>query len=304
MDERTKKIGLFIGITFSMSWTIALLFFTLVDEWYRPADVFLALAYMFVPMVASVIVQKLLYKEPLKEPLGISLKLNRWFLAAWLIPLLIVFSTIGVSPLIPGVEFSPEMEGFFELFEGIIPPEVLQQMKEQITSSPIHPFWIVLIMGLVAGITVNAVAGFGEELGWRGFLQKELDNMGFWSSSLVIGLIWGIWHAPIILHSHNYPQHPVIGVFMMVVFCVLLAPIFSYVRIKAKSVIAASILHGSLNSTGGLAIMVIKGGNDLTVGVTGIAGFIALLILNVCIFLFDRSISGKSVGMLMETDKK
>ncbi|MCD6473172.1 hypothetical protein J7K55_08745 [Candidatus Aerophobetes bacterium] len=53
---------------------------------------------------------------------------------------------------------------------------------------------------------------------------------------------------------------------MMVVFCLLLAPIFSYVRLKAKSVIAAAIIHGSLNATSGIAIMVIKEGNDLLVG--------------------------------------
>ena len=40
---------------------------------------------------------------------------------------------------------------------------------------------------LIAGVTVNAVAGFGEELGWRGFLQKELAFLGFWRSSLLIG---------------------------------------------------------------------------------------------------------------------
>ena len=75
---------------------------------------------------------------------------------------------------------------------------------------------------------------------------------------------------------------------MMTIFTLLLAPIFSYVRLKAKSVIAAAIIHGSLNGTFGLAIMVVKGGNDLTVGVTGLAGFIVLAVANVGIFVYDR----------------
>ena len=69
----------------------------------------------------------------------------------------------------------------------------------------------------------------------------------------------------------------------------LLAPIFGYVRIKAKSVIAVSIIHGSFNANAGFSILLLKGGDDLIVGVTGMASFIVLLIINY-IFLFDHSL--------------
>jgi membrane protease YdiL (CAAX protease family) len=154
---------------------------------------------------------------------------------------------------------------------------------------PIHPFWLGLVQGLIAGISVNALAGFGEELGWRGLLQRELGFIGFWKSSILIGAIWGIWHAPLILKGHNYPQHPVIGVFLMTGWCMLLAPIFSYIRLKAKSVIAAAIIHGSLNATYGLAIVFVRG-SDLLVGVSGFAGFIVLAAVNVCIFIYEQFI--------------
>ena len=75
---------------------------------------------------------------------------------------------------------------------------------------------------------------------------------------------------------------------MMILFSMLLSPIFSYVRLKAKSVIAAAIIHGSLNATVGLPLMVIKGGNDLTVGVTGFAGFIVLALTNLGLFIYDH----------------
>lgn len=192
------------------------------------------------------------------------------------------------------------MTGFFERFEGIIPQEELQQIKEQMNAFPIHIFWIALISSLFAGITINAVTGFGEELGWRGFLLRELGHMGFWRSSAIIGFIWGLWHAPIILQRHNYPQHPVEGVFMMIISCLLLSPIFSYIRLRSKSVIAAAIIHGSLNATAGLAIIVVKGGNDLIIGVTGIAGFFILLMVNLFIFLFDHSIREMPSNAIIE----
>jgi membrane protease YdiL (CAAX protease family) len=178
------------------------------------------------------------------------------------------------------------MAGMFERFKDMLTPEQLEQMKSQINTLPVHPFWLTLVQGLIAGLTINAVAAFGEELGWRGLLQRELGPLGFWPSSLLIGLIWGIWHAPLILQGHNYPQHPQLGVALMTIWCMLLAPIFSYIRLKACSVIAAAILHGTLNATYGLSIMLIQGGNDLTVGLTGLAGFIVLAMVDVALLIY------------------
>jgi membrane protease YdiL (CAAX protease family) len=288
MEKNIKKSILFIGLTFSLSWLIAILFFILGGKWNTPISMVVGVVYMFVPMTIAIIVQKFIYREPLKEPLGISFKLNRWFLVAWLLPPIVAFATLGVSLLFPGIEYSSEMAGMFERFRQLLTPEQFKKMEEQAATLPIHPFWIVLLQGLVAGITINAVVSFGEELGWRGLLQKELGFLGFWKSSVVIGVIWGVWHAPIILQGHNYPQHPIAGVFMMMVFCVLLAPIFSYVRLKAKSVIAAAVIHGSLNGTIGLAIIVVKGGNDLIIGGTGLAGFIVLAVVNLGIFVYNK----------------
>jgi membrane protease YdiL (CAAX protease family) len=244
---------------------------------------------MVVPMTVAIIVQKLIFKEPLKEPLGISWRINRWWLVAWFLPLVIAFATLGVSLLLPGVGYSPDMAGIAERFKSMLPPEQFEKIQKQMVDFPIRPFWLGLVQGLIAGISVNALAGFGEELGWRGLLQRELGFIGFWKSSILIGAIWGIWHAPLILKGHNYPQHPVIGVFLMTGWCMLLAPIFSYVRLKAKSVIAAAIIHGSLNATYGLAIVFVRG-SDLLVGVSGLAGFIVLAVVNICIFIYEQFI--------------
>ena len=129
---------------------------------------------MFVPMIVAILLQKGVYREPVKEPLGISFRLNRWFLVAWLLPPVIALATFGVSLLVPGVEYSPQMQGMLERFASLLPPEQMQQLKEHMATTPLGTIGLALLGGLIAGITVNAVAGFGEELGWRGFLQKEL----------------------------------------------------------------------------------------------------------------------------------
>jgi membrane protease YdiL (CAAX protease family) len=221
----------------------------------------------------------------------ISFKINKWFFVAWLFMPIIMFSTIGINLFFPDVTYNPEMTGLLNRLNDILTPEQIEQTKKSIEALPVSLIWITLLQGLIAGVTVNALAAFGEELGWRGFLLKAFKEMKFYKASIIIGFIWGIWHAPIILMGHNYPQHPQIGVFMMVILTILLTPFLLYVTIKSKSVIAAAIMHGTMNAVAGISIMAISGGTDLTSGITGLAGFITLAIFLIVLFIFDRYIS-------------
>jgi uncharacterized protein len=250
---------------------------------------------MFIPMINVILVEKVIHKEKLKPNLFISFKINKWFFIAWLITPIMSFGTLGISLLLPDVTYSPEMEGMFKRFESMFTPEKMEQMKNSMQTLPMHPIWLSVIQGLIAGATINAIAGFGEELGWRGFLLKSFKEMNFLKASIIIGFIWGIWHSPLILMGHNYPQHPEIGVLMMTIWCILLTPLFLYFTVKAKSVIAAAIMHGTLNATAGIAIMVIDGGNDLTVGMTGIAGFISLIVVLILLFIYDNNLSKEKI---------
>ncbi len=298
MRLNARKILLFLGITFALDWLLAGLFAAFgggLDN-IAAARVFLLVGvlYMFMPMVSAILVQRI-YREPIKGPLGISFKLNKWWLVAWLLPPTIALLTFVVSLAFPDVHFSPDMSGILERFRALVPPDQLAEMQEMVSQAlPAHVI-LLLVQALIAGATINAVAGFGEELGWRGFLLRELAPLGFWRSSIAIGLIWGIWHAPIILMGHNYPQHPRLGVLMMTVWTLLLSPVFSYIRLQAQSVIAAAILHGTLNATYGLAIVYVAGGSDLVVGLTGVAGFILLAIANVGMYLYDTRVAARKV---------
>lgn len=202
--------------------------------------------------------------------------LNRWWFVAWLAPAFLALAITGVSLLLPHLTYDPEMTGLLERLRGMLPPAELEKAQRQLQSLPLHPFWLGIPQGLLAGLSINAIAAFGEELGWRGFLYRHLQPLGFWRSSLLTGAIWGLWHAPLTLQGHNYPQHPVLGIVWMVVFCVLLSPLLAWIREKSGSVLAAAILHGSINGLFMLPALVVKGGNELTSGATGIPGFLVL----------------------------
>lgn len=295
INKHIKKASLFIILVILISYTFVGAYLALGGTWVFPMSLIIGIIYMFIPMVIAITIQKLVYKQPWAKPLGVSFRFNVWFLVAWLLPVLFVFLTLGISLLFPSVKYSPEMTGLFDLLKDLFPPEQIKEMQTQIGAFPVHFFWISLVQGLIVGVTINAIVAFGEELGWRGFLLKELGFLGFWKSSAIIGLVWGIWHAPLILQGHNYPQHPVLGVLMMTISCLLLSPIFSYITLKAESVVAAAICHGTINALARLTIIVIEGGNDLIVGFTGVAGIITLCLVNLGIFLSDKFWTNKSL---------
>jgi membrane protease YdiL (CAAX protease family) len=296
-----KAVAVYLLIAFAGSWSIALAFRLLGGM--LTGDMMSAavgIPYMLVPMVAAFVAQRRVKHEPVAEPLGVNLKLNRWWLVAWLSPLFITLAVIAVSLLLPGVRFSTGMEGLFERFGSMIPPDQVAKIREGMSRLPVHPFWLLVGQGLFASLTVNAVAGFGEELGWRGFLYREFGGFGFWRSSWLVGAIWGVWHAPLVLQGLNYRAHPVAGIAMMTVYCLLLSPLLSYVRLKARSVVAVSIMHGSVNAFAGLALLMVTGGSELLVGVSGLSGFVVLGLLNVLLAFAVRGIHHQDTKSLLD----
>ena len=238
---------------------------------------------MLIPLLAVIFTQ-LIFKEPVLKGLGISFKFNRWWWIGWLLMPVIAMLTLGVTLLMPGANWTPD---------GEMAQQGLQSMPEGVG------IWgligITMLSGLFAGATLNAVFAFGEEIAWRGFLVKEFTGKKFLSAALWIGVIWGFWHAPLILNGHNYPEHPIAGVFMMVILCILLTTMLLYFRKKSGSVIVAAIMHGTINAVAGVSAMVVTPANDLLYGAAGVAGMLVLLVVNLCLYLYDKYIGKENV---------
>lgn len=238
---------------------------------------------MLLPMIAVIITQ-LLSKEPVLKGLDISFKINRWWFIGWLLMPVIAVMVLGVTLLMPGAVWSPDNE-------------IIQTALESLPAG--IGVWgmlaITLFSGLYAGVTINGIFAFGEEIAWRGYLLKLFKGKKFMTTALLTGTIWGLWHAPIILNGHNYPQHPVIGVLMMVVFCVLLTPMLMYFRQKSGSVIVPAIMHGTFNGVVGITLILVTPANDLLYGASGLAGFITLALIDAVIYIYDRFISKENI---------
>lgn len=143
-----------------------------------------------------------------------------------------------------------------------------------------------ILLAIMIAPFINVFFAIGEKLGLRGFLLPHLIPLGQWKVILVSGVIWGFWHAPAIMQGHNYPGYPILGMFMMIVFCVLLSTIISWLCLNTKSPWVAALAHGSVNAVAGLPILFFKPDFNMTFGGTlaaptawiGMALFIAWLV--------------------------
>lgn len=136
---------------------------------------------------------------------------------------------------------------------------------------------VLLFVSALLGSFFNVIATIGEEIGWRGWLLPHLMPLGAWPAMILSGLIWGIWHAPMILLGHNYPQAPILGVFLFLGFCVIWGILHGWVRLASGSVWPAALMHGAVNASAGfIGVLHLEGSvvDPVWVGLTGISGWI------------------------------
>ncbi|MDH5182938.1 MAG: CPBP family intramembrane metalloprotease [Gammaproteobacteria bacterium] len=211
---------------------------------------------------------------------GVRFNPNLHWLGAWLYPLAITLLTIVICLLFGWGTLDLDLNAYLQNLSPQLNHDQLTSIRQALNQLGTTTYLLLLILqAFIAGATINALAAFGEELGWRGLLYYQLRHMGFWKANLLIGLIWGLWHAPVIAAGYNFPQHPYSGIFLMTMATVVLSPLIGHIRQRSGSVIAAAIFHGVFNAMANLSILLIADISNLYRSPLGLAGIIGMLML-------------------------
>ena len=172
-----------------------------------------------------------------------------------------------------------DVEEFMDAISGSDP-----ETAEQLAAIPPAVFvFSVGIESLLLGPFMGLLITFGEEYGWRGYLQNELTKLGRVRGVVLVGLIWGLWHAPIIAMGYNYPNHPLLGIFLMTLYTIALAFILGLAYFQSQSVWLAAYLHGLNNQIFSFLVLMIYTPTDLAfsfgIGIYGLFVFAVIVIL-------------------------
>jgi membrane protease YdiL (CAAX protease family) len=276
-----KRLTLFIALTFAISWIIFLLIPLRGLTYGKAVTVLIVMAGMFVPALCNILTRLIT-----KEGFG-NMYLRPHFKGHMKYYLLVYFGTTALLFLSGAV--------YFLIFPGSFDPGLTALKSAAASTGGLSAYNLLLISILqiiIIGPVINIIPTLGEELGWRGYLLPKLRMLLSDRAALVItGIIWGMWHIPVIVMGHNYGTdymgYPWLGILAMIVFCVGLGVIEGYISIKLESVIPAAMIHSAVNAGAGLPILLVNGGYNPILGpaITGFVGGLPLTVLAVVLLI-------------------
>jgi uncharacterized protein len=254
-----RPIAVFLAIAFGLSWLIALPLW-LGDGLASPLFPVIAVAIMATPAIAALVVVFVVERPARKgvalglRPLGTARRFIGFLALAIAIPIALIALALVVGSLL-GVYHADLVN--FSGFSALIDAQLSAAGAS--TSSltlPIAALVAVQCVAVIVGGFINLIPALGEELGWRGWLLPKLLPLGTVPALIISGIIWGAWHAPLILLGYNYPGVPGwLGVVMMCGMCILVGGVFGWLRIASGTVWPAALAHGTFNAAAGLSVV-------------------------------------------------
>lgn len=212
-------------LTFAISWTAA--FFVAAPKLFEPGQlpkltgILMFPAMLLGPSFAGIFLTRWLDgREELKNLFARMRRLSfplRWYTALLIPPLTVLSVLFGLKTFLSPV-YAP------------------------------NRFWL--------GVTFGLLAGFLEEIGWMGFAYPKLrQGLGVLPAAAILGVFWGLWHAPVIdflgaasPHGRAMPAFFAAFIAAMAAMRVLIAWFYE----RTQSVALSQLIH--ISSTGSLVV--------------------------------------------------
>jgi len=240
MDVKTKGILAYLVIAFGVTWTIWEIPARKGLSFDHPVFQIMILLGSFGPAIACIVVRKWVTREGFSDA-GLKLTLKKWryYLAAWVLPLVVALAVVGLAVL-------------FRIGEPDFSPHDLETRVPIVRLLPVPPefYFVLIVLQLMLTAAIMAPLLFGEEFGWRSYLQIRLFSDRPVLAAVTTGIIWGVWHYPLNLRGYNYPDHPILGLLLFPMVMVCLSIPLGWLRLKSESIWPACLGHAGVGIIG------------------------------------------------------
>lgn len=268
MSRQTLGMAVYLGVAFGLAWAI---WEVLGAQGWTPGAVMPSVAVMagaFAPAVAAVCARLADGTGFGDARLGPRLKRGwKYYLLGLLLPLpsavliLVLAQVLGLAQ----VDWS--------LASGLaaLPGQAAEATRQQVGT----PGMLWLIAPFNALIATPIL--FGEEFGWRGYMQQRLLPSKPLFAAVITGVVWSLWHLPLNLRGYNFPGDPMAGQAVFTVSCVLASIVFGWLQRAGGSVWIPSLAHSAVNVVGASLVLLGSGGmQTLAVSYLGLLGWVPL----------------------------
>jgi membrane protease YdiL (CAAX protease family) len=191
----------------------------------------------------SVAAASIIARLSLREPLGdVSFRWHGWLtsramLVAFAMPLLVGLVSFGLGWALGLASFAPAQL-----------PETIFHFA--ISGPGAARFWKYLLVSATVGGLWSCKAAAGEEIGWRGYMLTRLIESGARAPLFLSGLIWALWHLPLIFTGQYAGVARTPGsIALFAADIVGLGFIFAWLRLSSGSIWPCILAHGVWNAT-------------------------------------------------------
>lgn len=256
MREDNRKFMIYMVVAFTTAWALQIAGVLLGQPMYQ---ILVGLC-MYMPLIGVLAAEKGLKKDKS----GILWKFRfkkswKYYLIAWFLP--------AVLALLGGVLYFVVFPEKFDPDLGMIAAMSADMMDADGTVQGMSLQTIAAIQ-IVAAVgyapLINALTAIGEEAGWRGYMTPVLQRkLGRKPALIVSGIIWAIWHAPLIVlagyeYGTGYAGAPFLGILMMCGFTTAFGILLSFFYEKSQSIWVPAIMHGAVNGAVGIPMLFLK----------------------------------------------
>jgi len=301
----TRRILIFLLFAFGIAWATGLAIYLTGGLQDSPplipggppitlALILLAGPYMFAPALAHILT-RLITREGWGDTwLRPHLRRGwRYWLAAWLLPPLWTILGGALFFLIFPQHFDPTMQAYIEAAQA--------QAAQTGQTVPTEFLRLSALIGVASALVIspliNSLFTFGEEFGWRAYLQPKLMPLGGRAALILMGMIWGVWHWPVIFmgyeYGFDYPGAPFAGPLLFVWIAFLMGTFLGWAALRGGSVWPAVVGHATINGFAGSAILFTRGEPNPLLGPLPVGAIAALplALLALAIFFHPRALT-------------
>ncbi len=295
-----KRIFIFLAIAYGITIAAAMVLVFTGGFYLRYPDVvnplkklFIAWS-MFAPAIAAVVTRAITREGSSNLLLRPNLRRGwRFYMAALFMPVLAILAGGAIYYLLFPGQFDPSMTYAREELA----------MKAVGGATSLWSFILVQAAYAIAMSLLDLPYTFGEEFGWRAYLQQKLMPFGPRKAVLLVGVIWAVWHWPIMFLGYNYGfgywGEPVVGPLLWVWVLLPASVIYGWLTLRSGSVWPAAIAHGVNNACAGLVLWFFRGPDPVLgpstglIGPTdvGIVGSLGWVVLGLIIFFIPGALA-------------
>ncbi|QBD80231.1 CPBP family intramembrane metalloprotease [Ktedonosporobacter rubrisoli] len=232
MSTKTKGILAFLLLAFGLTWLNWGLGWLLGFSVEDPMFTLICLPALFTPAIATIIVRRWITREGFQDaglqlnfkrgwfyyPLAGALRLSTYIL---IVVLAVLFKFLQPSFSLSGMTVIPFFNLHLQVWQAFLLLLLLTPLMMPV-------FW-------------------GEEFGWRGYLQVRLFSNRPILAAITTGLIWGIWHYPLLFHGYAGYTNIVVSLATYTGQTILLSFIYGWLRLRSGSVWPGCLYHATNN---------------------------------------------------------